>query len=240
VTCTTNRSSRFRILTENVRKRSAKMRSLFSNATPLQGFPAIASLPWVADPSSGRRGAYELLGKESHIKSKLAAWLNDLDSSQIDFIVEHSAERATHYKWLLGGSRHSYLVWLHEYKPSGQFAKAESFAASVHDHRLWFCSRVVSGALHVTWYTAHISGETASLAVTRRCRLSSNMVEQMAPMEIHGIDRVEDNTFTLLIQGPAERRYSTVYDLSDGSMSRKYDLDALYSRLSATLGAASL
>ena len=209
--------------------------SLFSGASPSEGFPVIAQLPWSADPDSARLSAYRLLAKESSISYDLAAWLTSLEPSQIDFIIERSVERPSHYKWLLGGNRRSYLVWLHQYKSPEEFARADRFAASVHDHRLWFTSRVISGALHVTWYGLEISGETAPLKILRRRRLSIGMVVQMNPEEIHKIDNVEDGTLSLVIQGPAERHFSTVFGLSDGSMVRKYDLDALYPNLVAEL-----
>lgn len=210
--------------------------SLFWDAAPSKGFPAIARLPWSTDPATAHIGAYELLTAESSITYSLAAWLGGLDSSQIDFIIEHSVERPSHYKWLLGGNRRSYLVWLHQYKSPEDFAETDGFAASAHDHRLWFTSRVISGALHATWYSAEVSGETASLKIMTQRRLSVGMVIQMKPEEIHKIDRVEDKTITLIIQGPAEHRFSTVFTFSDGSIMRKYDLDALYSCLVASLG----
>ena len=210
--------------------------SLFWGASPSEGFPAIAQLPWSTDPASARLCAYELLMEEGNLTSKLATWLRGLDSSQIDLIVERSVERTSHYKWLLGGDRRSYLVWLHQYKPPVEFARAGRFAASVHDHRLWFSLRVISGAMHVTWYSAEISGGAASLRVMWQRRLSVGMGVQMKPEEIHRIDYVKNRTATLLIQGPAERNFSTVFDLSDGSMRRKYDLDALYPRLVNMLG----
>ena len=217
--------------------RAGKRRSLFEGASPSEGFPAIARLPWSTDPTGARLGAYKLLTEEGGISCKLSTWLKSLDSSQVDYIVEHSLERPSHYKWLLGGNRRSYLVWLHQYRPPEEFARADRFAASVHDHRLWFTSRVISGALHVSWYGVEVCGETASLTVIRRQRLSVDMAVQMKPEEIHRIDRVEGKTLTLLIQGPAEQHFSTVYNLSDGSMIRKYDLDALYPRLVAEIGA---
>jgi hypothetical protein len=205
--------------------------TLFCDASPSEGFPAIAQLPWSTDPARARFGAHEILMSETNLTSNLAAWLKGLDPPQVDFIIERSVERTSHYKWLLGGNRHSYLIWLHQYKPPPQFARADRFAASVHDHRLWFSSRVISGALHVTWYSAEIVGEAASLKVLKQLRLSAGMGAELEPHEIHKIDQVETRTATFVVQGPAERRFSTVFNLSDGSMRREYDLDALYPRL---------
>jgi len=130
---------------------------------------------------------------------------------------------------------HEYFVWLHQYKPPSEFAATNRFAASIHDHRLWFCSRVVAGGLDATWYKAAFDGHRAHLTATIRRELCPGMVIQMCADEIHGIDSVKEGTITLLIQGPPERHYSTSFHLSDGSVRRNYDLEALYPNVLSAL-----
>jgi hypothetical protein len=208
---------------------------LFEDALPSIGFPAIAQLPWIGDPVAARRQAYDLLSHGTDIGAELYAWLRGLDPSETDLVVRLSLERSSHYKWFLGGNIHDYFVWLHQYKSPGEFNATNEFAASIHDHRLWFCSRVMSGGLYATWYKAVLDGEKAQLTPTMRQHLRPGMVFQMHSDEIHGIESVEEGTVTLLIQGPPERHYSTSYDPSDGSSRQNFDLEALYPQFLSAL-----
>jgi hypothetical protein len=216
-----------------------EMQMLFDNASPSEGFPEIAELPWKRDPVVARQQAYDLLkGSGPELATRLLEWLRDLKPSEVDVLVQYSIERSSHYKWFLGGNIHDYFVWLHQYKTPGEFRAINKFAASIHDHRLWFCSRVLAGGLNATWYEATLKGSQAHLTVTARQQLRPGMIFQMHAEEIHCIDSVEDNTVTLLIQGPPERHYSTAFNLSDGSMQRNYDLEALYPNVVSALKAA--
>jgi hypothetical protein len=205
--------------------------TLFDAAAPSCGFPALGGLSWNSDPTQAQARAHEILVGLDDARAQLSQWLRSLSAEEIDHIVDRSVERSSHYKWYLGGSRKAYLVWLHQYRPSRAYEKANGFAASIHDHRLGFCSRVLSGSLRVTWYAAAVENGTARLTVLDRRRLSSGQVISMTSDEIHKIDDVEDNTLTLVVQGPAERHFSTVFDERNGTMQRFDDLDNLYSCL---------
>jgi hypothetical protein len=202
--------------------------ALLDGASPSAGFPLLAGLPWASDRSVAQTAAYELLKEQDNLQEGLATWLESMPKTELDVIIERSVERSSHYKWYLGGDRKSYLVWLHQYKSPEKFKMASTFAASVHNHRLEFSSRVICGALHVTWFQARLIEDRARLTVLDRRRLTRGTVVHMRPDEIHGIDAVEDNTFTLLVQGPAERHFSTVFRVSTGEIERQEDLDALY------------
>jgi hypothetical protein len=214
------------------------MGMLFDNASPSGGFPALARLPWKEEPSVAHQCAHDLLCGEAELGALLLEWLSGLEPSEIDVMVRYSVERSSHYKWFLGGNIHDYLVWLHQYKAPSEFRAINRFAASIHDHRLWFCSRVVAGGLHATWYKAVLGEQKAHLTAIMRRRLPPGAVVQMEAQEIHGIDDVEEGTVTLLIQGPPERHYSTSFDLSDGGMRRNYDLEALYPKVLSALKSA--
>ncbi|GAA0992831.1 hypothetical protein GCM10009555_082520 [Acrocarpospora macrocephala] len=55
--------------------------------------------------------------------------------------------------------------------------------------------------------------------------------------EIHRVDQVDPHTYTVLVQGPAARGFSTCYDLVSGTSRQVYDLR---SRLPGTLAHLSM
>ena len=199
--------------------------SIFDDATPQWGFPKIAALPWHTDTDAALRRAHSMLVTEHGIAERLASWLSGLERGDVDFIVERSPERSTHYKWRLGGDRRDYLVWLHQYKKPEVFAKASTFAASIHNHRMAFTSRVMSGALHVTWYEVGDPEDPGGLNVLENRRLGRDTTVSLSPDEIHEITRVEEDTFTFVIQAPPVRHASTVY--RNGRTVSAPDLDDL-------------
>lgn len=204
--------------------------SLFDEATPRNGFPVLARLPWLTDTSAAQVAAHRLLAGEESPLATLALWLRSLDEHDLDYLLDRSTERSSHYKWCLGGSRHRYLVWLHQYKRRGTFPKPERWANVVHDHRYSFSSRVLSGALHVSRFHAATNGATVP-ALAERLVQHTGSVVTLYPDEIHRIDHTEENTCTLVVQGPAVRHSSTIFHLSTQSSEGADDLDLTLSRL---------
>jgi hypothetical protein len=215
------------------------MNHLFLEALPSRGFPSLDCLSWQADVVSAHRQAFDLLTGARDLRRVVKEWLQGLTPEEADYIISHSVERPSHYKWYLGGSRPHYTVWLHQYRQPQVYASAQGFAASIHDHRLSFSSRVISGTLNVTWYRAEISGMFASLSIIRRGCLPVGAAVHMKSDEIHRIDSVDHNTCTLVIQGPAERHFSRVFDSASGAMRIYDDLDEVYEQLMRTLGASN-
>lgn len=194
----------------------------------------LEDLPWRTQRSEALRHARELISAPS-LPQDLNAWMSVIGSVQIGKVIDHSIERSTHFKWFLGASLAGYIVWLHEYRAPERFAQAVSFAASVHDHRYGFCSRVLSGALHVSAFALLPDSESLVESVGCEC-VQQGETMLLSSTDIHRIDCVEPHTYTIVIQGPADRGYSTCYDLTTGRAQRMYDLRT---RFPKTLGALS-
>jgi hypothetical protein len=203
---------------------------LFTDASSDNGFPALDDLSWRDRTEEALAEARELLAAKE-LPEDLAAWLSARPPEELEQIVERSIERATHFKWFLGAVPSAYAVWLHEYKPPEDFARATSFAASVHNHRYGFCSRVLRGGLDVSAFgTPRRPGEPIRLVGRRRVEAGGTMT--LSHEDVHRIDQVAPQTCTILIQGPVARNFSTCYDPRSGYGRRVYDLE---SRLPQTL-----
>jgi hypothetical protein len=204
--------------------------SLFDDASPKGGFPSISHLPWLTDVKAAQIAAHELLVAEDAPLAAVACWLRSLEAAELDYLLDRSTERSSHYKWCLGGHRHHYLVWLHQYKPPATYVRADRWAKVIHDHRYSFSSRVLSGALHVSRYRISPNG-TKLPSLDKRVVQETGSVVTLFPDEVHCIDSVENNTCTLVIQGPAARHSSTIFHLSTQSQEHADDLDLILSRL---------
>ncbi|MFD3930034.1 hypothetical protein [Streptomyces sp. NPDC058614] len=203
--------------------------TIFEGASPTVGFPRIAGLPWSEDPDRAHVEARKLLEEEGEgLARRISLWLSALDQRDVDSLLSRSMYRSSHHKWCLGGDHHDYVVWLHQYKEPAEFAEAEGFAASTHNHRYGFSSRVVSGGLHATWFNvvgqdnvehrgfdgggnAHVE-----LRPANQTWLRAGDVVTLDHHDIHQIDEVAARTCTLLIQGPVRRDFSTVFNPSGG------------------------
>jgi len=204
--------------------------SLFTDASSDNGFPALDDLPWRERPGEALAEARELLTVKE-LPEDLAAWLTARPPGELGQILDRSLERATHFKWFLGAGPSAYVVWLHEYKPPEVFDQATSFAASVHNHRYGFCSRVLRGELDVSAFgTPRRPGDPVRLMERRRVEAGETMT--LTHEDVHRIDKVAPQTCTILIQGPVARNFSTCYDPRSGHGRRVYDMQ---SRLPQTL-----
>jgi hypothetical protein len=204
--------------------------SLFTNASSDNGFPALNELPWHRRTDRALFEARELLTAKT-LAEELVSWLAGRPADELQQIVERSLERTTHFKWFLGARPTEYVVWLHEYKPPAIYERATGFAASVHNHRYGFCSRVLRGALEVSTFAPPSRGDGAvSLVGRHRVHLGETMA--LTPEDIHRIDQVAPHTCTIVIQGPTARNFSTCYDAPGGFGRRVYDMQ---SRLPQTL-----
>lgn len=204
--------------------------NLFAGACPHTGFPALDRLPWSGGGSRAALLDAQRLLASATLPESLATWLTAQPEEKLERIADRSLERTTHFKWFLGAGPGGYTVWLHEYKPPEVFARAVDFAASVHNHRYGFCSRVLSGALHVSEFATDGPDEPIRLSGTRTVRQGKTMI--LSHEDVHRVDRVEPHTRTLLIQGPIARSFSTCYDTTSGRGRRVYDLQ---SRLPRTI-----
>jgi hypothetical protein len=206
--------------------------SLFKNASSTNGFPALDDLPWKVDPEYALSKTRELLSCDQ-VPKELVAWLVERPTDDLELIFERSLERTTHYKWFLGGRVTEYIVWIHEYKPPALFDQAVGFAASVHNHRYGFCSRVLCGALYVsTFAPPRDASQTVRLTARRQVDVGETMA--LTPEDVHRIDQVAPHTYTILVQGPKARDFSTCYD-SGGFSRRIYDMQSRLPQVLAML-----
>lgn len=209
--------------------------SIFDGATPTGGFPVLSSLPWLWEPERALEAAREILTSERDLAFELESWLRALSDDQAACAGMESRTTGTHDKWFLGGGKYSgaagrtYMVWLHDYFSPEKFGTSSNFAASVHNHRYGFTSRVVSGGMDIVEFQNPDNSESP-LATKREFVIRSGETMSVLPKDIHRIVSVEPGTRTLLVQGPARSMYSTVYH-PDGTLDRVYGHHALFNAM---------
>ena len=207
---------------------------LFERAVAAGRFPSLDCLSWRSDPLGACSHVAELLIEDSSVAHQLAVWLSGLRPRQRREMINRSVEKSTHYKWFLGGNSTYYTVWVHQYRPASVFASSDRFAASVHNHRYPFVSRVLSGSLYVSTFEVSPSDEAiCRVTLEGEQALTAGDVMFLSSHDVHRIDRVLDDTITIVIQGPPARHYSTRFDLKSGCSERIYDLDALLPNLTS-------
>lgn len=204
--------------------------NLFAGASLDEGFPVLDQLSWSGGAQGSLRAA-RLFLESSPLPEMLASWLAARSAPELACIADRSIERTTHFKWFLGGKPGKYTLWLHEYKAPEIFARAVDFAASVHNHRYGFCSRILSGALHVSEFVISEPNEPIKLSATRAVAAGETML--LSHEDVHRVDHVNLHTCTLIIQGPPARNFSTCYNIASGRGRRVYDLQ---SRLPGVVG----
>jgi len=155
------------------------MSSVFDGAEPDNEFPAFANLPWQTDLTSAVEGAAAGLAADNNLREHLLDWLSRQPRSSMAYILDRSQERPSHYKWCLAGGRDRFYVWLHQYKEPAEYASANRWAASIHNHRYGFASAIISGALHTSWYSAKASDATLQPGSTEV--ISEGTVYQVLP-----------------------------------------------------------
>lgn len=81
--------------------------------------------------------------------SDLKADVDNLSSFQFRRLAERSISLPTHRKWLLGERTMERIrIWIHSYTP--QANSVHTYAASLHNHRYPFVSRVLRGSFSRT------------------------------------------------------------------------------------------
>lgn len=207
---------------------------LFERAVATGRFPSLDCLSWRSDPLGACSHVAELLIEDNSVAHQLAVWLSNLRPRQRREMINRSVEKSTHYKWFLGGRSTYYTVWVHQYRPASVFASSDRFAASVHNHRYPFVSRVLSGSLYVSTFEVSSSDEAiCRVTLEGEQALTVGDVMFLSSHDVHRIDRVLDDTITIVIQGPPARHFSTRFDPKSGCSERIYDLDALLPNLTS-------
>jgi hypothetical protein len=207
--------------------------NLLDAASPISGFPVLDSIRQRRSIRDTMHDIQQLINPVRLDTSSLTTWLNSLDRKELEIVCVRSVERASHFKWFLGDSVKGYVVWLHEYKTDKLPDAVGSFAASVHNHRYSFVSQVLTGSLVVSDFSLDSDQQFPTLLGTRTIEARSTYF--LSSDEIHRIDATGPSTCTLVIQGPAERPYSRVFDLPSGTFRDMYDLPARLPKLISLL-----
>jgi hypothetical protein len=208
---------------------------LFEGANPKSGFPALERIRHQPVREALRQIQHSLQSTsiDSHT---IAEWLGALKQSDVHALVAHSVERASHFKWFLGESKSGYVVWLHEYKSAKLPDAAGSFAASVHNHRYSFASKILNGSLLVSTFRAASPSAFPVFDGTQKFEAPDTYA--LTADRVHRIDATEQSTCTLVVQCPPEKSYSRVYDLTNRSYQDMYDLPSKLPQTIALLTAA--
>lgn len=205
---------------------------LLERAVAAGRFPSLDRLSWRSDPVRACAYVAELLTEDDDVARQLVVWVAALRPRQKREMLNRSVEKGTHYKWYLGGHHPDYTVWVHQYRPASVFMSSDRFAASIHNHRYPFVSRVLSGSLHVSTFEVSLWDELrCSVNLKGKQALNVGDVMFLDSNDVHRIDRVLDDTITIVVQGPPARHYSMRFDPQKGYCERIYDLDALFPSL---------
>lgn len=209
--------------------------SIFDGASPRTGFPIFATLPWLDDPVSAQAAALDILKCQQELSTDVARWLVHLSDEDAACAGLESRSTTTHHKWFLGGGEFSgragrtYTVWLHDYFAPETFRASVSFAASVHNHRYGFASRLLDGGMDVIEFEIR-QPAASGLMRKRQYKLNAGDTMSITHEDVHQIIDVESHTRTLLVQGPAMRSYSTIYH-PEGFKEIKFGHHALFNQM---------
>ncbi len=181
----------------------------------------LESLPWDA-PGDAIRSAANLLSDVSweHVQDFLDSW-ND---PKLDQCAWESHETSTHFKWLLHrGSDDAFQVWLHEYKSPSLLR--DGYADSIHDHRYWFASKILSGGFTQSSYRMSENQDGGcDAAEIGKISFDAGSVYVVDPDEIHAISDFKHPTLTLLVRSRATKPFSTEIRAREGRAVRYYPL----------------
>ncbi|MBG6105037.1 MULTISPECIES: hypothetical protein [Micromonospora] len=135
-----------------------------------------------------------------------------------------SVDTTTHLKLSLDQNAHRALrLWLHVYK--GWPPSEGRFAASIHDHRYAFVSKILRGGYVEQRWTI----ESDRVSPLRSAKRGVNSLNIVRAADVHSLVSVEPRTVSLVLQLPAERSFSRVYHPDRGAAFTSIpDLEAQY------------
>jgi hypothetical protein len=147
---------------------------------------------------------------------RLRREIEDLTSRDFRRLAERAITVATHRKWLVAESSEDRLrIWLHAYHTNR--TRSTTYAASVHNHRYSFVSRILTGGFSeerleivsdnsqiLDWRSLGLVARNAG--TTYACRFD----------EVHRLHDVLPDTRTLVVELPPRRQESDVFDLETG------------------------
>jgi hypothetical protein len=207
--------------------------NFLDSASPISGFPVLDAICRQRDVHAAMHEALHVIDPVSLGTVSLRDWLSGLSREELEILFSRSVERASHFKWFLGENAYGYAVWLHEYKAVDLPDAVGSFAASVHNHRYSFVSRILSGSLSASNFSYDSARQ--DLRLFERITFPAETTYFLSSEEIHRIDTTAPSTCTLVIQGPPERKYSRVFDPISGSFQEIFDLSSRFPDLISLL-----
>ncbi len=207
--------------------------NFLDSASPLSGFPVLDAICRRCSVHDAMHEVLQLIDPISLGTASLRDWLGGLNQEELEILFSRSVERASHFKWFLGENAHRYVVWLHEYKAVNLPDAVGSFAASVHNHRYSFVSRILAGSLSVSNFSYDPARQC--LKLSGQVNFPAETTYFLSSEEIHRIDATAPSTCTLVIQGPPERKYSRVFDPISGSFHEIFDLSSRFPDLISLL-----
>jgi hypothetical protein len=169
-----------------------------------------------SEPASGRERVLEAARRRlSHdvdrlrdiLAAEISAWAEE-GMGDRDLLCH---ETGTHFKWFLGRIQERGLIfWVHQYKPAA--ARAPTYADTIHNHRYSFASVMLRGGYdHV-----HYASDGLRLVVRRVETYRPPASYVLAADAPHRVTNLLDGTLTVVVQGPPERGFSTVFDPQSG------------------------
>lgn len=180
-----------------------------------------------------RHAVADDLSHSAVTKATILEYLASLQGTDYDNVLCRSVDTTTHLKLSLATTSHrGFRIWLHVYKP---WSAGESrYAASVHNHRYAFVSKILSGGyIEQSWAVHHGRLRGSSPHEYR----AGDVVEVDAD-DVHSLEQVMPATMTFIAQLPAQRSYSVVYPRSGESPIRLHDLESKVERLLTEGGTA--
>lgn len=206
---------------------------LFDAASPTAGFPVIDKICQQGNIAETMHEIRNLLDEDKVTPTALGAWLSGLSHEELTLLWSRSVERSSHFKWFLGDNTDGYIIWLHEYKAAQLPDTVGSFAASVHNHRYSFVSQVLTGSLQVSDFELD-SAQQLPVPSEKRT-IGAQNTYFLSSERVHRIDATAAGTCTLVVQGPPERPYSRVFDLTSGTFRDMHDLPSRFPELISLL-----
>jgi hypothetical protein len=175
--------------------------------------------------------------RDADLRNLLKTHLGGLSGPAADAVAARSRETTTHFAWcLLDEPADPFSVWLHEYKPHGDWRPG--YADSVHNHRYHFCTTILAGGYTHERYAVELNPagdaiSAAQLRTSRNCPAGAG--GHLLADEFHRIPVAADGTMTVLVKSRAVRPWSLSYDPATGASQRhvpvEHRLDDLVRRL---------
>lgn len=174
-------------------------------------FEELDNLDWTRNELAMSQVA-SLLEKVDARREEVREELSSTQRAELERRAARSHETSTHYKWYLHDNPSvGYVVWLHEYK--GVALRRPGFAEVPHNHRYWLTSLILAGGFQHNLYSVETEGDDIlHISVRAESDLSKGTVYSVDSDDIHALSEIQDPTLTFIVQSPAAKSYSEVFN----------------------------